>query len=67
MSTTGTDRETMTVMEAAKRLGIGRSLAYKMFREGSFPGQRKLTPRKYLVSRRALEEYLGGVNDADRG
>ena len=58
MSTTETGKETLTVMEAAKMLGIGRSLAYKMFREGSFPGQRKLTPRKYLVSRRALEEYL---------
>lgn len=50
------ERLTLTVEEAADRLGIGRSLAYRMIREGTIPsirfGRRRLVP----VSR--LEEVV---------
>jgi len=49
--------ETITVEEAAKRLGIGRELAYRLAASGDLPGVRRLGAR-LIVSRVALDQYL---------
>ena len=36
------DRKTYSIEEAAQLLGIGRSLAYELAREGTLPGVRRL-------------------------
>lgn len=46
------------VEDAAKELGIGRSLGYQLARTGELPGVRRLGNR-YLVSRVELDAYLG--------
>ncbi len=53
------DRRTLTISEAAKALGIGRSLAYDLARRGLLPGVIKLGGR-YVVSAAALERALNG-------
>lgn len=50
-------RATLTVEEAAVRIGIGRNMAYELARRGELPGILKLG-RRMLVSRAALERYL---------
>lgn len=50
-------RKTVTVAEAAKLLGIGRSLAYELARRGELPGALRLGGR-IVVSRAALERFL---------
>jgi excisionase family DNA binding protein len=55
-----TQCKTVTVEEAAKILGIGRSLAYDLAQSGELPGARKLGGR-YIVSRAALLAFLGEV------
>jgi excisionase family DNA binding protein len=52
--------KTVTVEEAAKILGIGRSLAYDLAQSGELPGARRLGGR-YIVSRAALLTFLGEV------
>lgn len=47
---------TITVEEAAKRLKIGRALAYQMAREGKLPTLK--FGRRLLVSKKALERLL---------
>ena len=58
---------TITVEEAAGRLGIGRSLAYSLIREGALPhlrlGSRIVIPVSALE--RLLEEAQGG-DEPDR-
>ena len=54
-----TQKQTLTVMEAAKILGIGRQSAYELARRGELPGVRKLGGR-FIISRIVLEEYLKG-------
>ena len=49
--------ETVSVESAARRLGIGRQLAYELARQGKLPGARRLG-RRIVVSLRALEKYL---------
>jgi excisionase family DNA binding protein len=51
-------RMTLTVEEAASVLGVGRTLAYQMAREGRLPVIR--LGRRLLVSRSALEHMLEG-------
>ncbi|HEU4751557.1 MAG TPA: helix-turn-helix domain-containing protein [Armatimonadota bacterium] len=51
-------RETLTVPEAAKRLGIGRRLAYEMARTGKFPTIR--LGRRVLIPRQRFEAWLQG-------
>lgn len=51
---------TMTVEEAAVALGIGRSLAYKMARDGRLPTVRM--GRRLLVPISRLEDMLNGLN-----
>lgn len=48
---------TLTVEEAAQRLGIGRTLAYELARWGELPGVLRLG-RVYRVSLPALEKAL---------
>ena len=50
--------QTVTVEEAAGLLGIGRTLAYRLARDGELPGVIKLGPRRVVVARAALEELL---------
>lgn len=52
------DGTTLTVEEAARRLGIGRSLAYDLARRGELPGVLRLG-RTYRVSRWRLDQALG--------
>jgi excisionase family DNA binding protein len=62
--------ETCSVETAAARLGIGRSLAYEMAREGRFPVPVLRLGRKLVIPTRALDRVLG-VEDrptlAERG
>lgn len=56
-TTTPTDeRRTLTVDEAARELGIGRTLAFQMARTGELPVIR--LGRRVLVPRAALERML---------
>lgn len=50
------ERQTLTIEEAARRLGIGRSLAYEMARRGEIPARR--LGRRFLVPVAALEAWL---------
>ena len=50
------ERLTLTVVEAAKMLGISRGLAYEMVRTGEIPSIR--FGKRILVPRRALELLL---------
>src|SRR5215216_3368595 len=51
--------ETCSVETAAVRLGIGRSLAYQMAREGRFPVPIIRAGRKIVVPTRSLDRALG--------
>ena len=51
--------ETVSVEVAASRLGIGRSLAYQLAREGRFPVPIIRAGRKIIVPTRALDRALG--------
>ena len=48
---------TISVVEAARILGIGRATAYQLCRKGMLPGALRLG-RRILVSRQALLKYL---------
>ena len=50
------ERQTLTVEEAARVLGIGRSAAYIAARRGDLPAIR--IGRRYLIPRVALERML---------
>lgn len=54
-----TKRETLTVLEAAQVLGIGRSRTYRALRSGELPA-RKLGKR-WLIPRVALGRWLAEV------
>jgi len=51
-----TERLTITVEEAAKKLGISRALAYEMARTGKLPTLR--FGRRLVVPQRAIERLL---------
>lgn len=57
-------RRTLTVAEAARLLGIGRSLAYELARRGELPGALRLGGR-IVVSRAALERFLAAEQTRD--
>ena len=60
------NRQTLTVEEAARVLGISRGVAYESARRGELPVVR--LGRRLLVPRPRLEELLGGkfaLNDDD--
>ena len=58
MGTNEADRSTLTVEEAAARLGISRTLAYELARTGRLPVPVLRLGRRVLVSRLALERVL---------
>ena len=58
MDPTTTERLTLTVEEACRLLGLGRTLGYELARRGELPGAIRLG-RRLLVSRPALEQALG--------
>ena len=59
MSTEEMIKQTVTVREAAKLLGISRGTAYQLAKEGKLPGALRLG-RRIVVSRKALELFLEG-------
>jgi excisionase family DNA binding protein len=59
--TTGPDRLTLTVEEAAASLGISRASAYEAVRRGDVPSIR--IGRRILVPKAALARLLGTVED----
>ena len=58
MRTNHTNRATMTVEEAAERLGISRTLAYELANSGRLPVPILRLGRRIVVSRWALERVL---------
>lgn len=52
------DAEVITINEAARRLGISRSLAYKLVREGTFPAPVIKLGRAVRIPRRGFEQML---------
>ena len=56
------EKQTYTVEEAARILGIGRQTAYELARRGELPGIKRLGGR-FIVSRIQLEEYLGKTRE----
>lgn len=60
MQTMSDERQTLTVTEAARRLGISRSFAYQSIARGDFPVPVLRIGARVVVSRRALERYLDG-------
>ena len=51
---------TISVAEAAQMLGISRNLGYLLARQGKLPGVLKLGQKRMVVSRKAVEDLLGG-------
>ncbi len=58
--------KTIGIPEAARILGISRSLAYALARKGELPGTIALGKR-LVVSRAALERVLNGEIQGERG
>jgi excisionase family DNA binding protein len=59
-------RKTVTVEQACRILGIGRSLGYELAAKGQLPGILRLG-RKYVVSRRALDRALDAAGTKQEG
>lgn len=59
-----TERLTFTIDQTATTLGIGRSLAYQMAKDGSLPGVIRCG-RRLLVSRPALLRFLEAQEPAE--
>ena len=57
------DTLTLTVVEAARFLGISRGLAYEAVRRGEIPSIR--VGRRILIPRVALQQMLTGEMDLD--
>lgn len=53
---------TISIEQASRRLGIGRSLGYQLAREGTLPGVISLGHR-LLVSRSQLENFIEGKSE----
>jgi len=62
MDTPHTERLTITVEEACRIIGIGRTAGYDAARRGELPGVLRIG-RRFVVSRPALEKALG-IEDA---
>lgn len=50
------ERMTLSIEEAAVRLGISRALAYELVRRGELPRLR--LGRRVVIPRKALEEFV---------
>lgn len=66
METQQNDRLTLTVEEACRLLGVGRTVGYELARRGELPGVIRLG-RRLVVSRPALEQALGMTRPAPVG
>jgi excisionase family DNA binding protein len=53
-----TARETITLREAAGRLGISRTTAQRLAKRGEFPCQLPRSVHQYLVDARAFDDYV---------
>lgn len=53
------ERETLSIPEAAARLGCGKTAAYQLARSGRFPVPIIKVGRKLVVSRYAVDRLLG--------
>lgn len=62
MATTSTQPRTVSVEDAARILGIGRSLAYQLANDGQIPTLR--LGRRLLVPRARLDALLGETPNA---
>ena len=58
------ERQTFTVEEAARILGLGRNTAYVAARRGELPTIR--IGKRFIVPRAALEKLLGAPIDGER-
>ena len=64
MATDGdTNRETLTVIEVARILGIGRNHAYLLARSNEIPGVIRLG-RRVLIKRKVFQDWLAGSSDS---
>ncbi len=50
---------TISILDAARVLGISKSSAYRMAKAGRLPGLIQVGPRRYVVARPVLEQALG--------
>ena len=53
---------TISISQAAKKIGISRNLAYRLAREKILPGVIELGPKRMVVSAAAIERLLNGQN-----
>ncbi len=54
---------TVSLLEAARALGIGKSSAYEMAAAGTFPARIFRVGAKWRVSARDLDRVIDGEND----
>jgi len=54
------ERLTLTIREAAVRLGISKNLAYDLARRGELPGVIRLGEKRLVVSKIQLDNLLRG-------
>ena len=54
------ERKTLSVIEAAEWLGIGRTKAYELIQQDRFPVRVIRLGKRLLISRAELERYLSG-------
>lgn len=54
------ERLTLTIRDAAAKLGISKNLAYDLARRGELPGVIKLGSKRLVVSAFQLENLLKG-------
>lgn len=57
------ERQTLSVEEAGRVLGVGRSLAYELARRGEIPAIR--LGNRLVVPRVRLEQLLHGASEAE--
>ena len=55
-------RATLTILETAKILGIGRAMCYDLAPQDLFPGVGRLG-RRYVISRKALARFIDGETE----
>lgn len=61
------ERLTLSIPEAAARLGISRDLAYSLAKRGELPGAIRLGKKRVVVSRVQLERFLEGAGHQEGG
>lgn len=59
-----TGRLTLTVVEAAEKLGVSRPTAYEMVRQGTMPGVIRVGNR-ILISKVAFDRFMNDAGDGN--